>query len=524
MYKQGSYIFIFCLALLAFGFAPSAKVGGRKQWVVVIDPGHGGKDPGCHGENFKEKDIALAVSLKLGHYLEDNDKSVKVVYTRTTDVFVPLNERADIANKDHADIFICIHLNASPNHDANGSATYVMGLRKSGGNLEVEKQENSAILYEKDYKTTYAGFDPNSKEGNIIFSMYQNLYLTQSLDLSAKIQDEYHHTEKRKDNGVKQAGFLVLWKTAMPSLLTEIGFLTNPDEEKFMGSQKGEDEIAKSIFLAFEQYKSEKDNSSYDPKSYNFKEYVVKTADTTSAADTTAEHTVIKDTTQTQIKPPAKDSVKKETTKPPKHTNKDTAWHKKIPQPPKYKDTNSERVNRMKQALKDLKPDTLVPHKVDSVVIPEKQKDTTTAKKTEQPKKKALADSLHLKKHADTSSVKKAIKKKVVTDTILHTQKHIDSVKKAELPHKKTVIEDTTTVFYKVQFALADHELPKDDKRFEGLPDISYYLDNRTYKYTAGHFTALKDAVDLQTKLRNIGYKDAFVVAFKGKRRVSAKK
>ncbi len=529
MYKQGSYIFIFCLALLAFGFAPSTKVGGKKQWVVVIDPGHGGKDPGCHGENFKEKNIALAVSLKLGHYLEDNDKSVKVVYTRTTDVFVPLNERADIANKNHADIFICIHLNASPNHDANGSATYVMGLRKSGGNLEVEKQENSAILYEKDYKTTYAGFDPNSKEGNIIFSMYQNLYLTQSLDLSAKIQDEYQHMEKRKDNGVKQAGFLVLWKTAMPSLLTEIGFLTNPDEEKFMGSQKGEDEIAKSIFLAFEQYKSEKDNSTYDPKSYDFKEYVINNADTASTGvDTTAERAVIKDTTQTQIKPPVKDSVKKEFTKPKKHTNKDTVWHKKISQPPKYKDTNSERVNRMKQALKDLKPDTVVPGKADSIVISKKVSDTTSVKKTEQPKKKATVDSLHLKKHSDTGSVKKAqpVKKKLVTDTTLHAQKHSDTgaIKKAEPPHKKIVVEDTTTVFYKVQFALADHELPTDDKRFEGLSDISYYIDNKTYKYTAGYFTNMRDAVDLQSKLRDKGYKDAFVVAFKGKRRVSAKK
>ena len=131
MYKWASYILIFCFALLAYGFKNKPAGTVKKQWVVVIDPGHGGKDPGCHGVNFKEKNIALAVSLKLGHYLEDNDKSVKVVYTRTTDVFVPLNDRAEIANKNHADFFICVHLNASPNHDANGSATYVMALKKS---------------------------------------------------------------------------------------------------------------------------------------------------------------------------------------------------------------------------------------------------------------------------------------------------------------------------------------------------------------------------------------------------------
>src|ERR1700757_1514635 len=142
MYKKATYIFIFCTALLTLGFKPPRSQDGKKQWVIVIDPGHGGKDPGCHGEKFKEKNIALAVSLKLGHYLEDNDKSVKVVYTRTTDIFVPLNERADIANKNHADFFICIHLNASPNHDANGSATYVMRTGKADANLEVEKREN----------------------------------------------------------------------------------------------------------------------------------------------------------------------------------------------------------------------------------------------------------------------------------------------------------------------------------------------------------------------------------------------
>jgi N-acetylmuramoyl-L-alanine amidase len=503
MYKRATYIFIFCTALLTLGFKPPRSQDGKKQWVVVIDPGHGGKDPGCHGEKFKEKNIALAVSLKLGHYLEDNDKNVKVVYTRTTDVFVPLNERADIANKNHADVFICIHLNASPNHDANGSATYVMAERKSGGNLEVEKQENSAILFEKDYKTTYAGFDPNSKEANIIFNMYQNLYLTQSLDLSAKIQEEYSHVEKRKENGVKQAGFLVLWKTAMPSLLTEIGFLTNPDEEKFMGSQKGEDEIAKSIFLAFEQYKSEKDNSSYDPKSYNFKEYVIQTADTTTTTIDTAANRVIKDTTTTHVE--VKHTVVKDTVKPKTiHANPDTAWHRKIPQPPKYKDTTSTKVDKMKDAVKALHPDTVIPAKkvADTIVTPPKKHiDTTTIKKTEPPHKK-------------------------VTDSVIPPKKHADTVaiKKTEPPHKKVVDADTGMVYYKVQFALSDHELPKTDKRFTDLPDVDFYVVDKVYKYTAGKFTELKDAVDLQSKLRDKGYKDAFVVAFKGKQRVTIKK
>ncbi|MFI5206169.1 MAG: N-acetylmuramoyl-L-alanine amidase, partial [Candidatus Paceibacterales bacterium] len=278
MYNRHRFIYnalLFCTVLTFFSFRPAGTTDEKKKWVVVIDAGHGGKDPGCHGKRFKEKDVALAVALKFGHYLEQNNKDVTVIYTRKTDVFIPLNERAEIANRNHADFFICIHCNASPNHTADGAATYVMGLSKSEGNLEVTKRENSSILLEKDYKRTYDGFDPNSDEAAILFAMYQNIYLTQSLSMSTKIQKEYTSMVKTNDNGVKQAGFLVLWKTAMPSLLTEIGFLTNPQEEKILGSQKGENEIAKSIFLAFEQYKAEKDGVAYNPSSYDLKPLVV---------------------------------------------------------------------------------------------------------------------------------------------------------------------------------------------------------------------------------------------------------
>lgn len=225
--------------------------------TVVIDAGHGGKDPGCSGIKHKEKDIALAVALKLGHYIEQNCKDVKVVYTRKTDVFVELQERAAIANRNNADLFICIHCNANPNKSAHGSETYVMGLNKTRGNLDVAKRENAAILLEDNYKQNYDGFDPNSDEANIIFNFYQNKYLEQSLNLASKIQKNYKEKAQRYDKGVRQAGFLVLWKTAMPSLLTETGFLTNVEEEQFLGSEKGQDYLALSIFKAFREYKDE---------------------------------------------------------------------------------------------------------------------------------------------------------------------------------------------------------------------------------------------------------------------------
>jgi N-acetylmuramoyl-L-alanine amidase len=234
-----------------------AMASGTQPFTVVIDAGHGGEDPGCHGDRYKEKDVALGISLKLGKLIEENCKDVKVVYTRKTDVFVELNERASIANNNRADLFICIHCNASTNRKVYGSETYVMGLHKSKGNLDVAKRENAAILLEENYQKNYDNFDPNSDEANIIFTMYQNAFLEQSLSLASKIQYYYNEKACRMNKGVKQAGFLVLWKTSMPSLLTETGFLTHPEEEKFLGSEKGQNYMALSLFLAFRKYKDE---------------------------------------------------------------------------------------------------------------------------------------------------------------------------------------------------------------------------------------------------------------------------
>ena len=224
--------------------------------VVCIDAGHGGKDGGCHGSYSNEKDIALSIALKLGKYIEENFDDVKVVYTRTTDVFVELNERANIANKAKADLFICVHVN-SGGSTAIGTETYAMGLHVSEANLRVAKRENSSILLEDNYKTNYENFDPNSPESYIIFSLTQNAFLDQSLNFAAKIQKQFTDKVGRKDRGVKQAGFLVLYKTAMPSVLIETGFLTNTEEEKFLNSSIGQDYMASAIYRAFKEYKKE---------------------------------------------------------------------------------------------------------------------------------------------------------------------------------------------------------------------------------------------------------------------------
>jgi N-acetylmuramoyl-L-alanine amidase len=247
----------FMLICLLICGATNPYPSSRKVRVVVIDAGHGGSDPGCHGLKHFEKDVALSITLKVGKYIEENIKDVKVVYTRKTDVFVPLNEIASHANKNNADLFICIHCNAAVNKQVFGSETYVMGLHKTKGNLEVAKRENASILFEEDYKKKYEGFDPNSDEANIIFNMYQNAFLEQSLSYASKVQEEFRKNKNLTDKGVKQAGFLVLWKTSMPSVLIETGFLTNAEEEKYLGSQKGQDQIAFAIYKAFKNYKAE---------------------------------------------------------------------------------------------------------------------------------------------------------------------------------------------------------------------------------------------------------------------------
>lgn len=227
---------------------------------VVIDPGHGGRDPGAVGAQAQEKDIVLAIALKLGEYIKQNFDDVEVIYTRTTDEFIPLIRRAQIANENKADLFISIHCNASRSGRAYGTETFVMGLHRSQENLEVAKKENAAILFEDDYLETYSGYDPNSPESNIIFSMFQNLYLHQSLTMASLIQDQFRERAGRHDRGVKQAGFLVLYNITMPGILVEAGFLSNPQEERYLMSEMGQAHIASAIFRAFRDYKTYQDN------------------------------------------------------------------------------------------------------------------------------------------------------------------------------------------------------------------------------------------------------------------------
>ena len=229
---------------------------GEKIQTIVIDAGHGGKDTGALGKLTTEKALNLAVALKFGAYIEENLPDVKVIYTRKTDKFVELSERADIANRNNADVFISIHCNSTetPN-SAYGAETFVMGESKNEKNLAVAKKENASILLE-DNTDAYDNFDPNSTEAYILFSLSQSLYQSQSLNLADKVQKQFS-SKGRHDRGVQQAGFLVLWKTSMPSILVELGFINHAKEEQFLNSEKGQTQMALSLYRAFADYKRE---------------------------------------------------------------------------------------------------------------------------------------------------------------------------------------------------------------------------------------------------------------------------
>ena len=236
----------------------SNGLNSNKLQTIVIDPGHGGKDPGTLGTkrySKYEKDIALSVSLKLGNYISNSFPDIKVIYTRKEDVFLELNERTRIANKSNADIFISVHCDGFTNSKAYGASVFVMGMSKLKANLDVAMRENAAMYLEDNYKQKYDGFDPKSAESYIVFSLMQNTYLEQSLQLAEYVEEQFAYKANRKSRGVKQAPFYVISRTNMPSILVECGFLTNPKEEDYLQTDKGQNQIAMSIFEAVKNYK-----------------------------------------------------------------------------------------------------------------------------------------------------------------------------------------------------------------------------------------------------------------------------
>ncbi|MCK5781263.1 MAG: N-acetylmuramoyl-L-alanine amidase [Flavobacteriales bacterium] len=254
--KQLPYFFI--IFLLIVSFSENIYAQQKKNFTIIVDAGHGGHDSGTMGnKKYKEyeKDVALKVALKFGKLIEDNMKDVNIIYTRKSDVFITLKERPNIANRKDADLFVSIHCNANPKSSPNGAETYILGMHKNKANFEVAKKENSVIFLEDDYSLSYQGFDPNSVESIIALTLDQERYLEKSLLLASLVQKNFTSSTPLKNRGVKQAGFWVLAQTYMPSILTELGFLSNDKDAKLLMSDSGQNKLAKSLYNAFKEYK-----------------------------------------------------------------------------------------------------------------------------------------------------------------------------------------------------------------------------------------------------------------------------
>ena len=308
--------------LLTFASFAIAASGAAKRFTLVIDAGHGGHDAGAKGAFSYEKNINLNVALAFGRYVENNCPDVNVIYTRKTDVFVPLHKRASIANKNKADVFISIHTNALPKgHIARGLETYTMGMRRSDEKLSAAMRENSVIMIEKDYKEHYEGYDPNSPESTIMFEFMHDKNMSRSVELAKYVQNSVCSIANRPDKGVKQDVFLVLRETSMPACLIELGFITTPDEETFLNNKSNVDKLARGIYEAFAKYKEKYDKEitvPYGPQKES--EVDIPTivpdekiqAKTKKRADEKSEKKTVETTTKTETEQGKKDERQEE--------------------------------------------------------------------------------------------------------------------------------------------------------------------------------------------------------------------
>ena len=449
---------LFIVLVCINGTTFSQKKAAGQVKTVVIDAGHGGDKPGAIGKKSKEKNITLSLALKLGKLIEDNYPDVRIIYTRTTDVDITLAERARIANRAKADLFLSIHCNSWTNSTPTGVETYVMGLSQSRANMEVAKKENADILLEKDYKdnSDYQGFDPNSPESYVMFAMYQNAYIDKSLDFAGLIQDQYKSAIKTINRGVKQAEIFVLYKTAMPAVLTEVGFISNPEEEQYMMSDEGQATIVVSIFKAFVAYKSQTEG----------------------------------------VKPPSELKIELKGYKAPAKRQK--ADEVATPQPtPTAAEASKPGTTEAVAKTEPPMPSTMIPSTAQTHVEPPLPID--------EPKPKTTAP------QPKAESKNTATAAPAVTPAATPT-----ATEPAPTP-----AQAKGEVVYKVQFMTSTKELKPNAREFKGIKDYESYRQRNIICYTTGRFATVREASEHQKAVREKGFSDAFVVAFQGSERIT---
>ncbi len=513
------------ISLTSFTYTFAGGTGqGATVHTLVIDPGHGGMDPGAIGPGgHHEADLALAVSLKFGEMVKQAFPNVKIIYTRTTDKFVSLADRADMANKAKADLFICIHLNSATNHDAYGTSTYVLGLHRTDDNLEIAKRENAVIELEGDKDKNYE-FDPNSPEGHIIMSMKQNAFLDQSILIASKIEDELAVLSKRKSRGVKQAGFWVLYKTAMPSLLAEIGFISNPSEEQYLSTDLGQNNIATSIFKAFRGYKYEIEG--------------IKDTDVLANQPTPEKKTEQAPVTQAVVQNPNPSNTSNQS-KAPEPVKPALAEVQKTGTPNPVKDVQETKVDSVKTNPVEFKPINQVATAISDTQPAVQHVNVAITQESTQPKTEkkpvALRDANAPVKKAEPVTEKHqepAVKETVAkVDTVKEQPSEKPAPKPVEVPKAATVQKENPpsgsakeSVYFTVQLLAAKHKPGNYDDLVNifGLIDREEIADG-VVRYMAGEFATFGEAKKALELANEKGIKDAFIVGYLNKRRLDGR-
>lgn len=555
-----NYLSKFLYIVLFVAFLPTVAWSNaeKRNFTLVIDAGHGGHDAGAVGAYSKEKDINLRVALAFGKLVEENCHNVKVVYTRKTDVFIPLQRRADIANNNKADLFISVHTNALPaGRLAYGSETYTLGMARANANLAVAKRENAVITLENDYKTTYQGFDPNKAESYVIFEFMQDKYMKQSVDLASCIQKQYVSTG-RPNKGVHQAGFLVLRNTSMPSVLTELGFITTPAEETYLNSQQGVMELSRSIYNGFLAYLRMHEKGVHDipenlptrmttdlpkpkvseplaePSNFNNSEAAVvpvATVPTTRIVETPNDNDVALISRRSNN---AKHSTAKHATPKAEPKREVEAKVKAPTNHAKEKSKPQENTTKAKEAAQSkntLTKGKETPKSKDVASTSKAQGNTTRAKEASNTKKEQANSSKHTSKESTPNSKSKDAPKEIKSKNKVENNSKT-SLSKTSKKNETTLAKGKTQqrtndktnetkkasktstkqkVNYRIQVGAGKTEISTTDAQFKGL-SISRVKEGTLYKYYYGSYTSYADA---QKALRTVKTKlsSAYVVA-----------
>ena len=531
----------------------SASAAPKRPFVLVIDAGHGGKDAGAVGQLTKEKDINLNVALELGRLVEKNCPDVKVIYTRKTDVFVTLQGRAEIANRNKADLFISVHTNSSPAGKAApmGAETYTLGMHRAADNLEVAKRENSVITQESNYKQTYHNFDPRKSESYIIFEFLQDRNMQQSVDLARAIQRHYT-SSGRRNKGVHQAGFLVLRATSMPSVLTELGFISNAEEEKFLHSRHGVETLARAIFDGFKTYRQKHyaqdvlspeishDESEAQP-------LVAENPPTTAPMSplevvrnsVTAPQPVDVSTLKAEIVPvPTRPFG--QPAAPVEKSHGETTKVISLPELPPAVAASSSPVPATPPSQDSMVP-VLPVSPVDAPLVAAEAQVTTTPPTNVEPVPQVLVqEGAKIEPKATKAAVTSDKVATQETKTLSQTTQIVKQEVKAVKQDSKVTKQETKVVakenketqrkenktsqkspeqtlsnrpIFKLQLFTIDRALRSDDRHFKGLSPVEYYEEGGRYKYTYGATANYEEAKRLQKEIAD-RFPDAFVVAF----------